>query len=662
MQTENPAIISRIGRRIHLSITVAVALSILLIVVSIWNAQRTADTAEGDIGDSIRAQELSNALRTHQDAMNNAVEYAISHNEAQWRNTYESSLSSLQEALHTASLNIEGAIIEKIRRKLASVVVSEREIFRLIEENNSSEAFMLLASDRYQEQKIEQEELAFELRAGLDKQAKSAVQGLNSRLKHLIIALGLQLLMIALIWNYVVRALRQWQKSQFRHSEDLTRLAHYDTLTGIGNRALFHIRLEIAFKQSQRSRKPVALLLMDIDHFKDINDTLGHDVGDELLIHVAQELQRCCRETDTVVRLGGDEFAIIVCGLDEKRDTAILGQKILGIFKEPITVKENAIQTGTSIGFAFYPDDAATSEELLRKADMALYEAKRNGRGQFQHFDRRIEKQARRKLEIQEDLRSAIENEELLLFYQPIVDLATEEVVGVESLLRWRHPEHGLLTPDRFIDIAEQSRLIIPIGNWIIETACAQQVAWIGEGLPPLNMSINLSALQFMQQDLNETMQRIIYQTGVQSRHITLEITESTLMETDGDPVEYLNALKDLGVNLAIDDFGTGYSSLAYLKRFPIHHLKIDREFIKEVPHNPHDVALSRSIIKMAHELSLQVVAEGIEDKQQTELLREANCNFGQGYYFGKPMLAEELAAKLRIRETHYSKVSSIHR
>lgn len=436
--------------------------------------------------------------------------------------------------------------------------------------------------------------------------------------------------------------LKQWRKEQNIHSKELTRLAHYDSLTGIGNRALFKIRLEAAFKQSRRDSKAVGLMLMDLDHFKEINDSLGHGIGDELLIEVAKKLKIICRESDTVIRLGGDEFAIILTNINSQLDAMRLAEKILSIFKDPMKIKKNEIKTSTSIGLSFYPDDADNSEELLRKADMALYEAKRMGRSQVKFFDVKIDIAARNKAQIQDEILIGIEKNQFSLHYQPIIDIKTNKVICVESLLRWNHPTKGYIPADTFIPIAEESRLIIELGSWVAKTACEQQVKWESENFASLNIAINLSPVQFHQENLLKEVDILIQNTGIKKDKLTIEITESTLMENRHDLINKLHALRSLGIKLAIDDFGTGYSSLAYLKRFPINYLKIDKEFTRELPNNSHDISISRSIIKMAHELDINVIAEGIENAQQLEFLGESNCDSAQGFLIAKPMAKEK--------------------
>ena len=647
--------------KVHISVTLAVAVSLVLIMAGIWNAHKTGQIAEENIKTSLQLQRLSDSIRFHQESMSSAIEYVLTTGEAHWHNSYENSLLNLQDVMHTTDMSFSNSIVEKIQREHGKVIALERQIFDHIADGNQDSAFSLLASDNYQDIKIEQEQDALTLRATLDRKAKSIIDTLKDRLDRTTLALVMQIVLIVAIWLYIIAIVRRWQRHQGKHSEELTRLAHYDALTGIGNRALFQLRLEGAFQQSRRDNKAVGLILMDIDHFKDINDSLGHDIGDHLLIKVAEELQKACRESDTVVRLGGDEFAIIATNIDKKRDSAILGNKILSIFEQPLQIQTHQIKTGTSIGLAFYPDDAESADELLRKADMALYEAKRHGRANFKFFDTAIEIAARNKANMQADLQIAIDQNQFALHYQPIIDIAKNSVIGVECLLRWEHPEQGNITPDKFIPIAEESRLIVGIGAWVLRAACEQQVAWENKRLPSINMAVNLSAVQFNERDLLEQVEQVMLDTGIRENQLTLEITESTLMETEGDLIAKLHALKSLGLKLAIDDFGTGYSSLAYLKRFPIHHLKIDREFVKDLPHDSHDIAIARSIIKMAHELQIDVVAEGIENQAQLNFLKEAECNYGQGYHFGKPMPAKEFEDWLTLYSSqNYNNIRAI--
>ena len=647
--------------KVHVSVTLAVAISLVLIMAGIWNAYKTGLIAEENIKASLQLQRLSDSIRFHQESMSGAIEFALTTGESHWHTSYETSLLNLQDVMHATDMTLSNSIVNKIQLEQSKVIELERQIFSLVTDKKQDKAFSLFASDAYQEIKIEQEQYALTLRATLDREAKDIIGTLKSRLDRTTIALAIQIVLIVAIWLYIITIVRRWQSHQSKHSDELTRLAHFDALTGIGNRTLFHLRLDSAFKQSCRDGKAVALVLMDIDHFKDINDSLGHDTGDKLLCKVAEELQKTCRETDTVVRLGGDEFAIIATNIDKKRDSAILGNKILSIFEHPLNIQRHEIKTGTSIGLAFYPDDGDSAEELLRKADMALYEAKRHGRANFKFFDTAIEVAARNKAKMQTDLQIALESGQFSLHYQPIIDIAENLIIGVESLIRWEHPEKGNISPVEFIPIAEESRFIVQIGEWVLRTACQQQVAWEKKGLASINIAVNLSAVQFNERNILTQVESIMQETGIREDQLIVEITESTLMETEGDVIAKLHALKSLGLKLAIDDFGTGYSSLAYLKRFPIQHLKIDREFVKDLPENTQDIAIVRSIIKMAHELKIDVVAEGIENQSQLRFLKEASCNYGQGFHFGKPMPAAQFEEWLiHYNQQTHSNIRSI--
>jgi len=347
--------------------------------------------------------------------------------------------------------------------------------------------------------------------------------------------------------------------------------------------------------------------------------------------------------------------------LTSQYHASIICKKVLSLFNQPITIDNQRIKTSVSIGIASFPNDAQNYDELLRKADMALYETKRKGKNDFQFFDTAIDMAAKQKIDMQDDLMTALKLEQFSLNYQPIIDMNTQQIVCVETLLRWQHPKKGNIPVNDFIAIAEENRLILPLGEWALKQACMQQVLWQQQGLSTANVAVNLSALQFHQPDLLITIENIIQSTGIQYGKLTVEITESTLMEQTDLLITKLHALRSLGVNIAIDDFGTGYSSLTYLRRFPINHLKIDREFTSELPNNQRDAAVTRSIIKMAHELGISVIAEGIERQDQLQFLNEADCDLGQGFYVAKPMNSNNFALWLtRHQQQSKSNIRSI--
>ena len=430
--------------------------------------------------------------------------------------------------------------------------------------------------------------------------------------------------------------------------QQLSYLAYYDILTTLPNRTLFMDHLDLAIAGANRHGNLMALLFLDLDHFKEINDTLGHPIGDLLLQETAGRLLGCMRDTDTVARLGGDEFAIIQTDLAGLEGAEILAQKIIEAISRPFLLDGNEVYTSTSIGVTVYPLEDVSPEQLLKNADMAMYAAKAQGRNNFQFFSPAMNVEAHKRMDLQTGLRQALEHGELMLHYQPKVNLQSGEIVGAEALLRWRHPEKGLIPPLEFIPVAEESGLIVPIGEWALKQACQQIKSWQRLGLPALRVSVNLSAVQFKRQNLVETITTALREADLEPRYLELEITESLLMQTARDTVDTLECLRCLDVLVSIDDFGTGYSSLNYLKRLPVDILKIDRSFIDEIPDDNDDIAITKAIISLSHHRNLRVIAEGVETRAQADFLRANGCDEVQGYYFSKPLPVEEFEALLR--------------
>ena len=418
----------------------------------------------------------------------------------------------------------------------------------------------------------------------------------------------------------------------------LARLASYDVLTGLANRSMFQSELRQAIAQVGRSKRLGALLLLDLDNFKDVNDSLGHPAGDALLKRVAQRLVSRVRETDLVARLGGDEFAIVANNLADANGATVLAQTVEAALSQPIDLDGTEIFTTASIGITLFPEDSSHPDTLLKNADMALYQAKRAGRGKFSFYNEELNAQALRRKELETALRTAITDNGLRLNYQPKVEIAEGRVVGVEALLRWNHEEHGEISPVEFIPIAETSGLIVPIGDWVLRRACEQLREWQSIGLPPIPIAVNLSAVQFKRTDLVEAVGGLIEEFDVDPSWLELEITESMIMENVDSTVAALHGLHDIGVSLAIDDFGTGHSSLAYLKRFPMDKLKIDRSFVRDVVEDPDDAAIAQIIINLAKQLNLAVIAEGVETVPQLDFLRQHGCDVAQGYHFSPPI------------------------
>jgi diguanylate cyclase (GGDEF)-like protein/PAS domain S-box-containing protein len=433
--------------------------------------------------------------------------------------------------------------------------------------------------------------------------------------------------------------------SQLKEAEaKLRQLAFFDPLTGLPNRTLLHDRLRQALNDAARRNSHVALLYLDLDNFKDINDTFGHPTGDQMLVQIAERLKRLVRRSDTFARMGGDEFIIVMCGLSQPEHSMSLSRRIREALSTPLILDEGEIFVTASIGIALYPTDCREADEMIKKADSALSHAKNQGKNQHQYFSEEMDRRVRERLAMQTEMRQALERDEFIPYYQPKVDLRSGEIDGVEVLVRWLHPKKGIVFPGAFIPLAEETGLIVPIGEKVFEMASRQARTWQKEGLPPLHMAINLSAVQLRRADLVERVGRIIKQTGLDPHWVELEITESAVMEDPERAAETLRALKATGIpHITMDDFGTGYSSLNYLKRFPVDTLKIDYSFIKDVPDNPETCILVKTIITMAQSLNLKVIAEGVEKKEQLDFLCELGCDAVQGFYFFKPMPGEDL-------------------
>lgn len=437
--------------------------------------------------------------------------------------------------------------------------------------------------------------------------------------------------------------------SERKKAEDrINFLAHHDVLTGLPNRLLFRERLEQALVHARRQNHIVALLFLDLDNFKIINDSLGHLVGDKLLQEVSRILLECLREMDIIGRQGGDEF---ILGLKDLKDVHAIGfvvEKILNRLAKPINIDQHVLHTSASIGIAIYPNNGNDFETLLRSADTALYHAKHHGRNTYNFFTEEMNDEAHKRLEIETQLRRAIANDELLLHYQPQIDFKNKKIVSVEALLRWNNPNLGDIAPSLFISIAEECGLIIPIGEWVLNESCRTAKAWQDAGVPPVTVSINLSVLQLQRVDLPELVNKALSSTGLESRYLELEITESMLMHDSEQIIDLLQKLKRLDISIAIDDFGTGYSSLSYLKRFAVNKLKIDQSFVRDLTFDEDDASIVRAVLALGKSFNLVTIAEGIETKEQEEALIQMGCELGQGYFYGMPVPAAEIEQLLR--------------
>ncbi len=427
-----------------------------------------------------------------------------------------------------------------------------------------------------------------------------------------------------------------------RTEERLRHIAHHDTLTGLPNRMLLEDRMEHALAQARRKHDFVAVMFIDLDRFKVVNDTLGHAAGDELLRMAAHRLRGCVREVDTVARLGGDEFAVVLGDLAAREDAALVARKILHVMGRPFALQDQEVFVTASVGIAMYGEDSNYESDVMERADIAMYHAKRTGRNNFHFYSPHMNVLSQQRLTLETDLRRALEREEFVLHYQPQVDPGGGGIIGVEALIRWAHKERGLVPPVEFIPLLEDTGLIVPVGEWVMRTAARQAVAWQKEGLPPLRMAVNLSARQLKEENLPERVAEILAETGLSPDLLEIELTESIVMENAEEAVAALGRLKALGVRIALDDFGTGASSLAYLKNFPIDTLKLSADIIVEVEQE-FDAAIAGAVITMARNMKLSSVAEGVETAAQFDFLRREQCDSIQGFLISRPMAPEAL-------------------
>ena len=450
-----------------------------------------------------------------------------------------------------------------------------------------------------------------------------------------------------------IRDIRERKKAE----ETIRHLAYHDVLTGLPNRALFEERLGIELAQARRSRQKVAVMCLDLDRFKIVNDTVGHGAGDQLLQEVANEFAQTIREGDTVARVGGDEFSFLLTGVERAEDAAVVANRVLGIIRHPRTIAGQEFRVTTSIGITIFPRDGEDAVALIRNADTAMYRAKERGRDNFQVFTPAMEATLLEVLALESDLNHALEREELIVQYQPVMDIKSGRIVGGEALLRWQHPQRGLVGPDEFIPLAEETGLIVPIGEWVLRKACAEAKAWQDGGLGAMRVTVNLSARQVEHPGLVQLVAEVLKESRLPPQCLHLELTEGAVMRHVESVVSTLSELRALGVGISVDDFGTGYSSLGYLKRFPIDTIKIDRSFIRDVTSDHNDAAIVTTVIAMARGLNLRVIAEGVETEGQLAFLRENDCHEFQGFLLSRAVSPAEFEALTRQRQGRQAKI-----
>ncbi|MEE8428195.1 MAG: EAL domain-containing protein [Gammaproteobacteria bacterium] len=425
-------------------------------------------------------------------------------------------------------------------------------------------------------------------------------------------------------------------------AEKMAYQAYHDSLTGLPNRALMNDRLVTALAHAHREVEMLAVLFLDLDRFKVINDSLGHLFGDQVLCAVGERLQSCVRAEDTIARVGGDEFMILLQNVESATDAGNVAKKITDVLMDPIYCNDQELHITTSIGISIYPDDGVDSVTLMKQADIAMYRAKEKGLNTYLYYTADMDALSHHRLTLENSLRKAIEREELEIFYQPKVDTISREIIGAEALIRWRHPEFGVVSPEQIIPLAEETGLIAAIGEWMLYTACKQEKKWLDAGHTVARVAVNLSAEEIGRRYMFDTVDRVLRETGLDPNNLELEITENALMQNAQTTIAVLRKFKDLGIHISIDDFGTGYSSLSYLRRFPIDSIKIDSSFVHEIPHNAEDASIATAIIAMAHSLNMTVVAEGVENRHQLRFFREKGCEAVQGYLLSPPVPAAE--------------------
>jgi diguanylate cyclase (GGDEF)-like protein/PAS domain S-box-containing protein len=432
----------------------------------------------------------------------------------------------------------------------------------------------------------------------------------------------------------------------------MSHLAQHDGLTDLPNRILLYDRLSQAIALARRRNRKLALLFLDLDRFKHINDSLGHAIGDRVLQLVAERLRECVRNTDTVSRQGGDEFVVLLPEVKHVQDAAVCADKILASLNLPLEIDHHRLYVSSSIGIAAFPDDGGDADTLMKHADLAMYQAKDGSANTYRFFEQYMTMHAAERQSIEADLRRAIDRHEFVLHYQARINLLTEKVVGVEVLIRWNHPRRGLVAPDQFMTVAEESGFVVPLGRWVLREGCRQGKAWRDAKVPPLRIAINISAVELRARDFVESLRTILAETGFPPEDLELEVTESALLQSSSAMVGVLQSIKDLGVHLSLDDFGTGYSSLSHVRRLPIDALKIDRSFIRDLATNLDDASVVRAMISMGRSMQLKVVAEGVETREQLECLRRYGCPEWQGYFFSQAVDSGEFIRRLRGEAT----------
>lgn len=668
----------------QLKLTLAAVLSLLILGWLSWNAYDSYRRVQVQLAID-RIERVRMKIVHLDEILTMSARMAAASGNLDWERRYRRFEPELEQAIREGlelNPNASNNAAAKTDAANDSLVAIEHHAFELVRQGKKTEAQRILSSGEYEHYKKIYAVGMTEFNSQLLQATDSMRVKLQANMRHSAITTIVSAILLIVGALYVFRGTRRWQivivesnrqlnqktaeleesnnkldrkvielnESVRQHkiaTEHVEYLAYYDSLTTLPNRSMFSALLNQAISLALRDGKELAVLFVDLDRFKNINDTLGHEAGDLLLQEVGKRLKSCLRESDTVARLGGDEFVVLLPALPDTANIAVVAHKILVATSKSFVALGQEFRVTASIGISIYPKDGGDEQSLMKNADIAMYQAKENGKNHFEFYSVQMNTHSFERLALESSLRRALEQNEFELYYQPKIDARSGGIVGMEALLRWQHPELGMVSPVKFIPIAEETGLIVPIGKWVLRTACRQNVAWHKRGLPHLNMAINVSGRQFLDEDLLHDVTSILEETGMSPNLLELEITESTLMHDVDKAIRTLKAFRDLGVRLAIDDFGTGYSSLSNLKRFPVDTIKIDGSFIRELATHAEDRGIAEAIITMGKTLSLTVVAECVETKAQADFLRERACDEFQGYYFSKPVTAGKFAELL---------------
>ncbi|NRF65699.1 EAL domain-containing protein [Aquincola sp. S2] len=665
------------------SVTLATVLALFAIGALSWEAHRDYRHAEVQLPAIARMEKTRADIVHFDEVLTMSARMAAATGNPAWEARYRRFEPRLDEAIKEAMRldpdGLQGSAAAKTHAANVALVAMEHRAFEMVRRGETGEAQRLLSAAEYEGYKGIYAAGMTEFNRRLSQASGSMRSQREANMRRSAIATTARAVFLILGASYVFVLVRRWQafivernrqlsdksaaltemndqldRKVSQRTNELTEavrqhkltaehaefLAYNDSLTLLPNRSMFSKLLNQSVSLAQREGKQLAVLFVDLDRFKNVNDTLGHEAGDLLLQEMAARLKSCLRATDCVARLGGDEFVLMAPSLNGTEQLAALAHKILGAVARPFTLRDHEFHVTASVGISVYPSDGDDERTLMKNADIAMYQAKEEGKNTFAFYCAELNTHTLERLAFESSLRRALEGQQFRVHYQPKVDCKTGHIIGVEALLRWKHPDFGPVPPSKFIPVAEENGLIVPIGRWVLETACRQHVSWREMGLPPLRMAVNLSARQFYHEALLSDVRSILAETGMAPAFLELEITESMLMRDAGKASEVLRAFKTLGIRLSLDDFGTGYSSLSNLKRFPIDTIKVDRSFVRELPSNAEDRAITDAVIAMGKTLNMTIVAEGVETQGQIEFLRDHACDEFQGYYFSKAVPA----------------------